>query len=188
MTIGHGAGRALLSTLTCGPMQLTIGRQAGYREGAAANIVGVIPGTEDGEVILSAHYDSQAEGVCILQRQRTVEPAETARALRDTRPRRRICWCHGRRRKVGVWGATAYVERSRDDCRTAVAMVNLDGIASAYPAHREIWSVDADCWTVRGTDRRALGWRPDVSVQRRSTFGDQLRSATRASPPADLAA
>lgn len=173
VTIGHGAGRALLSTLTCGPMQLTIGHQAGYREGAAANIVGVIPGTEDGEVVLCAHYDSQAEGDCIYDNGSGLSSLlETARALRDSRPRRRIVLVATAAEEIGVWGATAYVDAHRDELQAAVAMVNLDGIASAYPAQREIWSVDAGLLALSRDTAEELGWRPDHVYNRRSTFGD----------------
>jgi len=92
VTVGHTAGRALVSTLTCGaPAEIRIVHHGTYRERATANLVGVIPGSEDGEVILSAHYDSQAEGSGIFDNGGGLASLlETARVLLDSAPRRRI--------------------------------------------------------------------------------------------------
>jgi Peptidase family M28 len=174
VTIGHGDGRELISTLTYGsPVDLTIGHEGRCAEGVAANIVGVIPGTQDGEVVLCAHYDSQAEGPCVYDNGSGLASLlETARALRGSRPRRRIVLIATAAEEIGVWGATAYVHAHRDDLRSAVAMINLDGIASAYPAQREIWSADAGLLALAQDTAVELGWRPDHVFHRRSTFGD----------------
>jgi hypothetical protein len=174
VTTGHGAGRALISMLTCGsPVALAIGHEGGYRDGTAANIVGVIPGTHDGEVVLCAHYDSQAEGPCIYDNGSGLASLlETARVLRDSRPRRRIVLIATAAEEIGVWGATAYVDAHGDELREAVAMINLDGIASAYPAQREIWSADAGLLAMALDTAGKLGWQPDHVHRRRSTFGD----------------
>lgn len=174
VTIGHAAGRELISTLTCGAApELTIGHDGGVRETTAANIVGVIPGSGDGEVVLCAHYDSQAEGPCIYDNGSGLASLlETARVLRDSRPRRRIVLIATAAEEIGVWGATAYVDAHADELRNAVAMVNLDGIASAYPAQREIWSADAGLLALALDTAGELGWRADHAYHRRSTFGD----------------
>jgi hypothetical protein len=52
------------------------------------------------------------------------------------------------------------------------AMVNLDGIASAYPSHREIWSADAALLELATGTARAQGWTPDRTMNLRSTFSD----------------
>jgi hypothetical protein len=174
VTIGHGAGRELISTLSYGaPMELTIGHEGRCREGVAANIVGVIPGAEAGEVVLCAHYDSQAEGPGIYDNGSGLASLlETARALRNSRPRRRIVLVATAAEEIGVWGATAYVAAHGDELREAVAMVNLDGIASAYPAQREVWSADAGLLAMALDTAAKLEWRPDHVHKRRSTFGD----------------
>ena len=51
-------------------------------------------------------------------------------------------------------------------------MVNLDGIASAYPAQREIWSADAGMAQLAAGTAREMGWVPDRVMNERSTFGD----------------
>jgi len=174
VTIGHEAGRELISTLTHGsPVELTIAHHGGCREATAANVVGVIPGSGDGEVVLCAHYDSQAEGPCIYDNGSGLSSLlETARALRDSRPRRRIVLVATAAEEIGVWGATAYTHAHADELRGAVAMINLDGIASAYPAEREIYSIDAGLVALAVQAGADLGWRPDHVHHRRSTFGD----------------
>jgi hypothetical protein len=174
VTIGHDAGRELISMLTYGtPVELAIGHEGSCREETAANIVGVIPGSGDGEVVLCAHYDSQAEGPCVYDNGSGLASLlDTARALRDSSPRRRTVLVATAAEEIGVWGATAYAHAHRDELLGAVAMINLDGIASAYPAQREIYSIDAGLLALARQVADELGWRPDHVYHRRSTFGD----------------
>lgn len=174
VTVGHAAGRALISTLTCGvPVEIRIAHQGSYRERGTGNVVGVIPGSRDGEVILSAHYDSQAEGAGIFDNGGGLASLlETARLLLASAPHRRIVFLASAAEEVGVWGATAYTHAHAAELRDAVAMINLDGIASAYPSHREIWSADAGMTALAAQTAQSLGWRPDRIMNQRSTFGD----------------
>jgi Peptidase family M28 len=174
VTIGHEAGRELVSTLSYGPpVELTLGHGGTCREETAANIVGVIPGSRDGEVVLCAHYDSQAEGPCVYDNGSGLASLlDTARALRDSSPRRRIVVIATAAEEIGVWGATAYADAHADELRGAVAMINLDGIASAYPAQREIYSIDAGLLALAQEVAGELDWRPDHVYNVRSTFGD----------------
>ncbi len=174
VTVGHAEGRALISTLTCGaPVEIRIGHQGSYRERSTGNVVGVIPGSRDGEVILSAHYDSQAEGSGIFDNGGGLASLlETARRLLESKPRRRIVFLASAAEEVGVWGATAYAHAHAAELRDAVAMVNLDGIASAYPSHREIWSADPGLIGLAAQTAEGLGWKPDRIMNQRSTFGD----------------
>jgi hypothetical protein len=175
VTIGHEAGRELISTLTCGAsVELAIEHAGRCRDGAAAaNLVGVIPGAGDGEVVLCAHYDSQADAPGIYDNGTGLASLlETARVLGGSRPRRRIVLMATAAEEIGVWGATAYVDAHREELGGAVAMINLDGIASAYPAQREIWSADAGLLAMALETAGQRGWRPDHVHNRRSTFGD----------------
>lgn len=174
VTIGHLAARELISTLTCGaPVELTIGHEGGCTPATTANVVGGIPGTGEEEVVLCAHYDSQAEGPCVYDNGSGLASLlDTARALRDSSPRRRTVLVATAAEEIGVWGATAYAHAHRDELLGAVAMINLDGIASAYPAQREIYSIDAGLLALARQVADELGWRPDHVYHRRSTFGD----------------
>lgn len=174
VTVGHAAGRALISTLTCGaPVEIRIAHHGAYRERSTANLVGVIPGSGEGEVIVSAHYDSQAEGSGIFDNGGGIASLlETARSLLGAAPQRRIVLLASAAEEVGVWGATAYAHAHAAELRDAVAMVNLDGIASAYPSYREIWSADAGMAQLAVETAEGQGWRPDRVMNQRSTFAD----------------
>jgi aminopeptidase YwaD len=174
VTIGHLAARELISTLTCGAaVGLTIGHEGGSAPATTANVVGVIPGRGEEEVVLCAHYDSQAEGPCVYDNGSGLSGLlETARALRDLGPERRVVLLASSAEEIGVWGATAYVDAHRDELARAVAMINLDGLASAYPAQREVWSIHGGLLSMAVQTGAELGWRADHAYHRRSTFSD----------------
>jgi aminopeptidase YwaD len=174
VTISNPAGRVLISALTDrAPAEIHLSHQGAYRERTAHNVVGAIPGSEPGEVILSAHYDSQAEGPCVYDNGSGLASLlETARALLHRGPRRRTVFISSAAEEIGVWGATAYVHAHAKEMDDVIAMVNLDGIASAYPAHREIWSADAALLALAVETGRAQGWEPYRVMNVRSTFSD----------------
>jgi peptidase M28-like protein len=174
VTIGPAAGRALISTLTAGaPVTLRVSHRGRYEARTANNVVAAIPGSEDGEVVACAHYDSQAEGPCVFDNGSGLASLfETARVLRDSRPRRRIVVLAAAAEEVGLWGSTAYVSAHAAELDAVAGMVNLDGVASAYPAQREIWSADAGMIRFAVETAEAQGWRPDLVHHARSTFGD----------------
>ena len=158
----------------CGtPVELTIGHEGGCAPATTANIVGVIPGRGEQEVVLCAHYDSQAEGPCVYDNGSGLSSLlETARALRELQPERRVVLVATSGEEIGVWGATAYVEAHRDELARAVAMINLDGLASAYPAEREVWSIHGGLLSLAVQTGAELGWRADHVHHQRSTFSD----------------
>jgi aminopeptidase YwaD len=174
VTIGHLAARELLSTLTCGAaVELTIGHEGTCAQAGTANVVGVIPGAGEEEVVLCAHYDSQAEGPCVYDNGSGLSGLlEAARVLRDLRPQRRVVLVATSAEELGVWGATAYVDAHRDELARAVAMINLDGLASAYPAQREVWSIHGGLLSLAVQTGAELGWHADHVHHRRSTFSD----------------
>jgi aminopeptidase YwaD len=174
VTISHPAGRALLSALTDGaPAELRLSHRGAYREATARNVVGAIPGSEPGEVILSAHYDSQAEGPCVYDNGSGLASLlESGRVLGEAGTRRRIVLLASAAEEIGVWGATAYVHAHAREMEDVVAMVNLDGIASRYPSHREIWSADAALLSLAVDTGRAQGWEAHRTMHARSTFSD----------------
>jgi hypothetical protein len=172
VTIGHAAGRVLLSAMTCGaPVTLRVSHRGSYAEREASNVVGSIPGSGDGEVVVCAHYDSQADGPCVFDNGTGLGSLlETARALIDSRPRRRIVLVAAAAEEIGLWGSTAYVHAH--DMDAVAAMVNLDGVASAYPAPREVWSAHGGLIQLAVETAEAQGWRPDGVHHARSTFAD----------------
>jgi Zn-dependent M28 family amino/carboxypeptidase len=176
VTIGYGAGRALLSAMTAGrPVQITLEHDGGLAERTAGNVVAEIPATGDGDgdVIVCAHYDSQAEGPCVFDNGTGLASLlETARLLVKTRPRRRIVVMASAAEEIGVWGATAYAHAHAAELDRTAMMVNLDGVASAYPAQREIWSANAGLARLAAQTAQEMGWSPDRVMNVRSTFGD----------------
>jgi aminopeptidase YwaD len=174
VTISHPAGRALISELTCSrPVEIRLSHRGAYGERTAHNVVGRIPGPEPSQVILSAHYDSQAEGPCVYDNGSGLASLlEIGRALIAEPPRRTIVLLASACEEIGVWGASAYVHAHAREMEDVTAMVNLDGIASAYPSHREIWSADAALLELATGTARAQGWTPDRTMNLRSTFSD----------------
>ena len=51
-------------------------------------------------------------------------------------------------------------------------MINLDGLASAYPAQREIWSIHSGLLSLAVQTGAELGWHADHVHHARSTFSD----------------
>ena len=170
VTIGHATGRELLSDMSCGPVTLRVSHRGRYEEREAANVCGAIPGDE-GEIVLCAHYDSQADGPCVYDNGTGLAGVlETARALLESRSRLRIVVLASACEEIGLWGSTSYVETH--DLSATKAMINFDGLASAYPADREIWCADAGLLALAAETARAHGWDPDHLHHARSTFGD----------------
>jgi hypothetical protein len=174
VTISHPDGRVLISELTCGrPVEIRLRHEASYLERTAHNVVGQIAGSRPGLVILSAHYDSQAEGPCVYDNGSGLASLlETGRALRDGGERSTIVLLASACEEIGVWGASAYVHAHAREMEDAVGMVNLDGIASAYPSERQIWCADAALLDLAVDTARAQGWKPDRAMNVRSTFSD----------------
>lgn len=174
VTISHPDGRVLISELSGGrPVEIRLAHHGAYVERTANNVVGRIPGSEPGEVILSAHYDSQAEGPCVYDNGSGLASLlEAGRALIARAPRRTVVLLASACEEIGVWGASAYVHRHAQEMQDVTAMVNLDGIASAYPSHREIWSADPSLLELAVATGRAQGWEPDRVMKVRSTFSD----------------
>ena len=176
VTIGHAAGRALLSAMTAaGPLEITLGHDGALHERETANIVTTIPGSDPdaGHVIVCAHYDSQREGDGIFDNGGGLAGLlELARVLPEAGPRRAIALVATAAEEIGVWGATAYTARHAAELAAAAAMVNLDGVATAYPSQREIWSAHPGLAVLAEQTARDMGWRPDRVNVRRSTFGD----------------
>jgi aminopeptidase YwaD len=178
VTIGYVAGRALISTLTGGgPVKISLGHDATYSEAVGHNVVAELPGAGDGDddhhVVVCAHYDSQAEGPCVYDNGTGLASLlECARGLGQAPPRRRVVFVASTAEEIGCWGATAYTRTHADELAQAAGMVNLDGIASAYPARREIWSADEAMARLAAETAREMGWTPDHVHCRRSTFGD----------------
>lgn len=174
VTIGHAAGRALLSMLSYGrPVEIRIAHGGSCTERTASNVVGVLPGSGPGEVIACAHYDSQAEGPCVFDNGSGLASLlETARALLHSRPRRQIVFLASAAEEIGCWGATAYAAAHAGELAAATAMVNLDGVASSYPGQREIWSADSGLLRMALETGERQGWKPDRIHHARGTFGD----------------
>jgi hypothetical protein len=174
VTIGNAAGRELISTLTTSaPISLRLAHRGDYAERTAHNVVGVLPGSGEGSVVMCAHYDSQFEGPCVFDNGTGLASlVEAARALRSFAPSRRIVVLASAAEEIGCWGASAYVHAHAAELAAIAGMVNLDGVASAFPAQREIWSADAGMLRLAMETGARLGWRPDRAMHRRSTFAD----------------
>lgn len=174
VTISHPDGRVVISELSCGrPVEIRLSHQASYREREAHNVVGQIAGSRFGQVILSAHYDSQAEGPCVYDNGSGLASLlETGRRLRDGGERSTIVLLASACEEIGVWGASAYVHAHAREMEDVLGMVNLDGIASAYPSERQIWCADAALLDLAVDTARAQGWEPDRTMNVRSTFSD----------------
>jgi aminopeptidase YwaD len=174
VTISHPDGRVLISELSCGrPVEVGLSHQGVYHERTAHNVLGRIAGSAPGEVILSAHYDSQAEGPCVYDNGSGLASLlEIGRVLRDGGERSTIVVLASACEEIGVWGASAYVHAHAREMEDVTAMINLDGIASAYPSHREIWSADPALLELAVDTARGQGWEPDRAMNLRSTFSD----------------
>jgi Peptidase family M28 len=174
VTISHPDGRVLISELSCGrPVEIRLSHHASYGERTAHNVVARIAGSQYGQVVLSAHYDSQAEGPCVYDNGSGLASLlEIGRGLCDGGERRTIVLLASACEEIGVWGASAYVHAHAREMEDVVGMVNLDGIASAYPSQRQIWCADAALLELAVETARDQGWEPDRTLNVRSTFSD----------------
>ena len=145
VTIEANAARELISTLTAGrSVAVRVEHDADYLEKEANNVVGSLPGSGEGQVLVGGHYDCQAEGPCIWDNGTGIACVlEIARALRGGHLARSVVFVAFAVEEVGLWGSTAYTERHADELPRVAGMVNLDAVASAYPAKRTIWADEA---------------------------------------------
>jgi hypothetical protein len=145
VTIEATAGRELISSLTGGrPVTVGVEHRARYVEKEASNVVGVIPGSAEGQVVVGGHYDSQADGPCVWDNGTgTASVIEIGRVLRDTRPQRSIVFVAFAVEEVGLWGSTAFTIEHAAEMGSIVGMVNLDAVASRYPAKHTVWTDEA---------------------------------------------
>ncbi|MGH2858403.1 MAG: M28 family peptidase [Solirubrobacteraceae bacterium] len=176
VTISAPAGRRLLSALSLGgPVEMRVAHRSRLFATSSHNVVGEIPGIADETVILCAHYDSQAQGPAVYDNGTGIASLlEMARALIASRPRRRIVLLASAAEEIGLWGATAYTRAHAREIPRAVAMINLDGVASAYPSRREIWCANARLRRLAGETAHGCGWMPDRTIPRAGTFSDHV--------------
>ena len=176
VTIEAAAGRELISTITFGgSVHVRVEHAARYVEKEAHNVVGQILGTEPdaGSVIVGAHYDSQAEGSGVWDNGTGIASLiEIARVLGETRPRRTLTMIGFAVEEVGLWGSTAYTVAHADEMEAVAGMMNLDSVASAYPAKRTIWTDEA-MESLAVDAAKAQGWEPEVVFDARQfAFSD----------------
>jgi aminopeptidase YwaD len=163
LTIESTAGAGLIALLTSGrPVTVRVHHDASYQPKTTQNIIGEIPGSSPGQVIVGAHYDSQAEGPCIFDNASGVASVlEFARTFVHTEPHRTIIVAAFGAEEIGFCGSEAYARAHTRDMPDVAGMVNLDAPASAFPAKREIWANDMMRELAVDTAVEA-GWRPDL--------------------------
>jgi hypothetical protein len=147
VTIEAQAGRELISQVTLSPgVTIRVEHAARYVEKEAHNVIGHLPGADPdaGEVVVGGHYDSQAEGPCVWDNATGIASIfEIARVLSTEPVKRTVRVIAFAIEEVGLWGSTAYTVAHADEMNRIVGMVNLDAVASAFPAKRTIWTDEA---------------------------------------------
>lgn len=169
VTIEAAAGRELVSTMTSGErVVIRLSHRAAYVEKDAHNVVGSIPASGSEQVVVGGHYDSQAEGPCVWDNGTGIASiVEIARVLAGADLRRTVVVVGFAVEEVGLWGSTAYTDRHADELNSIVGMVNLDAVASRYPAHRTVWADEAmTAFAVQTAQSR--GWEPRVVFNARA--------------------
>ncbi|MCL5734998.1 MAG: M28 family metallopeptidase [Actinobacteria bacterium] len=163
VTIEAGAGRALISTMTGpSPVVVRVEHECRYVETTAHNVVGRLSGASDEQVVVGAHYDSQADGPCVWDNGTGCAALlEIARALQGVRLARTVTLVGFAVEEAGLCGSVAYVARHSDEMGKVVGMVNLDTVASRYPAKRTIWADEA-MRHFADESARQVGWDPEV--------------------------
>jgi Peptidase family M28 len=163
VTIEAAAGRELISTMTSGrSVTLRITHRASYVEKQSASVVAVVPGETDEQVVLGAHYDSQAEGPAVWDNGTGIAALlEIARTLASQRLRRTVILIAFGVEEVGLWGSTVYTVAHADEMNRVVGMANLDAVASRYPAKRTVWTDEAMQHFAVET-ARLRGWDPEI--------------------------
>jgi Iap family predicted aminopeptidase len=144
VTVEAVAGRELLSTMTAGrPVEIRVEHRARTLEKESWNVVGRLGAGEE-HALLGAHYDSQAEGPCVWDNGTGVAALiDSARVLRGAERARAIVFVAFGVEEVGLWGSTWYTVQHADELDSLVGMVNLDAVASRYPAKPTIWTDEA---------------------------------------------
>jgi carboxypeptidase Q len=184
VNVEASAGRELLSTMSARPVTIAIEHRAGYVERESWNVVGELPGSSEGQVLVGAHYDTQLECPGIWDNGTGVASLfEIARVLRD-RPLRRTAVIVGFGvEEVGLWGSTTYTVAHADELASIVGMVNLDAVASRYPAKRTIWTDEAmQEFAIEAAARQ--GWNVDVLFDARQFAFSDNTPFTEAGVPA----
>jgi Zn-dependent M28 family amino/carboxypeptidase len=74
--------------------------------------------------------------------------------------------------EVGLWGSTAYTVQHADELGAVAGMVNLDAVASAFPAKQSIWTDEAmEPFAIESAARQ--GWEvEEVADARAFEFSD----------------
>ena len=103
----------------------------GVKSARRSNVVGELPGHSDGQVVVGAHYDSQAEGPCIWDNATGLAALlELGRALGNEPPPRRVVFVAFAAEEIGLCGSTAFTRTHAYDLDQTVGMVNLDALGS----------------------------------------------------------
>jgi Peptidase family M28 len=185
VTVEAGAGRALISTITATrPAEVRVEHRANYVEKEAANVIGEIPGRSDGRAVVGGHYDTQAEGPAVWDNGTGIAALfEIARVLARSEPLRTIDVVAFAVEEVGLWGSTVYTVSHADELERIVGMVNLDAVASRYPAKHTIWSDEAmSDFAVESAQEQ--GWDVDVLFDARQFEFSDNTPFTEAGVPA----
>lgn len=174
VTVAADAGRELLSLMTSGrAVSVRVEHRAHYLEKTAHNVVGHLAGASDEEVIVGGHYDSQAEGAAVWDNATgCASILEIARVLAGEPLTRTLTVVAFAVEEVGLWGSAAYTARHADELHRVAAMVNLDAVASSYPAKRAVWADEA-MREFAALAARESGWEPQILFDaRKFQFSD----------------
>ncbi|WP_164527935.1 M28 family metallopeptidase [Georhizobium profundi] len=166
VTLSEQSSTMLLAHIAAGG-RLRLEHQAEYPIVETGNVIGELPGSDVGEVVVGAHYDTQLDGVgasdnalgiaCLL---------EMMRQLGEHDLRRRVVAVAFADEEAGFRGSADYVQRYGARLAETVGMVNLDALAWA-PAQRSLHA-DPSIMEFAAETAEAAGWlienRADASL------------------------
>lgn len=148
----------LLLNHVAGGGKVKIVHEATYPIVETANVIGQIPGSGSGEVVMGAHYDTQLDGVGASDNALGVScMIEIARVLGEKLHLRKIVVAAFADEEAGFRGSADYVRRYGKNLAATVGMVNLDALAWA-PAARSLHA-DPAMMDYASACADAVGWK-----------------------------
>lgn len=160
-------GSALLLAHVASGGTVRLLHKAAYPIMETGNIIGELPGTGVGEVVVGAHYDTQLDGVGASDNALGVScMLEIMRVLNQESNLRRVVGVAFADEEAGFRGSADYVRRYGARLSGTVGMVNLDALALA-PAQRSLHA-DNSIMDFASACAEVVGWhvenRADASL------------------------
>jgi|GEM_PF-4608801 len=157
--IDRESGDYLLSLLSSGAVEVSVEHRCNVELRKSWNVIGSLQGSDNGEIIVGAHYDTQlgiqgawdnASGCSAL--------LEILRACSRTKKTHSMRFCAFGCEEIGLFGSTHYVHQRKNELEQILCYINLDSTSADVCTTHELLASTKMLGLAREIIESNTGW------------------------------